>query len=177
MNSAFFDGSTPLLRTTVVGVLAYIILVAVLRASGKRSLAKMNAFDFVITIALGSTLASILLNNDVSLAQGVLALILLIGLQFLITWASVRIRWIRRLVTGEPSLLVYRGEYRPAALRRARVTREEVEAAARSAGLAAPEAAEAVVLETDGSFSVVHRHNPRADSVSIPASLFRSPDP
>lgn len=153
----FFNGWSSLLRTLVVGVLAYASVIVFLRVSGLRTLSKMNAFDLVVTVALGSTLATILLSRDVPLAQGALAVALLVSLQFVITWLSVRLPWVRRLVTGEPLLLLYRGECLPAALRRSRVAEEEVRAAVRSSGLAALEEAEAVVLETDGSFSVVQR--------------------
>lgn len=155
MERIFFDGWDSLLRTVVIGVLAYVGLVVCLRVSGKRTLSKMNAFDLVVTVALGSTLATILLSKDVTLAQGMLALVLLIGMQFAVTWSSVRVRWVRRLVTGEPALLVHRGELLPSALRKARVTEDEVRAAVRAAGLPALEEAASVVLETDGSFSVV----------------------
>ena len=100
MQHMFFDGWQPLLRTLVFGALAYVVLITLLRVSGKRTLSKMNAFDFVVTVALGSTLATILLSKDVTLAQGSVALALLIGLQFLVTWSSVRVRWIRALVTA-----------------------------------------------------------------------------
>jgi hypothetical protein len=65
----------------------------------------MNAFDLVVTVALGSTLATVLLNKEVALAEGVLAFAVLIGLQFIVTWSSVRQRWIRQIVTGEPRML------------------------------------------------------------------------
>jgi uncharacterized membrane protein YcaP (DUF421 family) len=155
MQQMLFDGWQPLVRTLVVGVLAYVVLISLLRLSGKRTLSKMNAFDFVVTVALGSTLATILLSRDVSLAQGSLALALLIGLQFLVTWSSVRVGWVRRLVTGEPTLMFYRGEFLPGALRRGRVTEAEVRAAVRDAGIGGMDGVEAVVLETDGTFSVV----------------------
>lgn len=155
MNRMFFSGWESLLRTLVVGVLAYVVLVIFLRLSGKRTLSRMNAFDLIVTVALGSTLATVLLTKDVALADGALAFALLIGLQFVVTWSSVRVQWVRQLVTGEPLLLLYRGEFLPAALRRARVTEAEVHAAVRSAGLASLGKAEAVVLETDGSFSIV----------------------
>lgn len=151
----FFSSGTMLIRTLVVGVLAYISLVLLLRLSGRRTLSKMNAFDLVVTVALGSTFATILLNRDVSLAEGVMALALLIGLQYAVTWSSVRAAWIRKLVTGEPALLFYRGRFLDDALRAARVTEDEVRAAVRSQGLAALDGIEAVVLETDGSFSVI----------------------
>ena len=77
----FFDDWFGLLRVMVVGVAAYAALVALLRASGKRTLAKLNAFDFVVTVALGSTLATVLLSKDVALAEGLRAFALLTGLQ------------------------------------------------------------------------------------------------
>lgn len=157
MEHVFFGGWDSLLRTLVVGVLAYLGLVISLRVSGKRTLSKMNAFDLIVTVALGSTLATILLSKDVTLAQGTLTYVLLIGMQFAVTWSSVRARWVRRLVTGDPALLLYRGELLPAALKKARVTEDELRAALRAAGLPMLDEAEAVVLETDGSFSVVRR--------------------
>jgi uncharacterized membrane protein YcaP (DUF421 family) len=155
MTNIFFNNWSELLRTGVIGVLAYINLVILLRITGKRTLSKMNAFDFVVTISLGSTLATILLNKDVSLAQGTLALGLLVGLQFVISWASVRTTWVKQLVTGEPMLILYRGKSLGDSLRRTRVTEDEVRAAVRAAGMAALTDADAVVLETDGSFSVI----------------------
>lgn len=151
----FFSGWDSLLRTLVVGILAYVALVVFLRIAGKRTLSKMNAFDLVVTVALGSTLATILLAKDVALAEGVLAFALLIGLQFAVTWTSIRLRWVRRLATGEPLMLLYCGEFLPAALRQARVTEDEIRAAVRMAGFDSLGQVHAVVLETDGSFSVV----------------------
>jgi uncharacterized membrane protein YcaP (DUF421 family) len=151
----FFQGWPGLLRTLVVGVLAYLALVLVLRLTGKRTLSKMNAFDFVVTVALGSTLATILLSKDVALAEGMLAFSLLVGMQFIITWLSVRSKKVSRLVKSEPRLLLYKGEFLRGAMRRERVNEEEVCAAMRSQGVAIVEDVGAVVLETDGTFSVV----------------------
>jgi uncharacterized membrane protein YcaP (DUF421 family) len=151
----FFDDWTGIWRTLLVGALAYAALIALVRVAGKRTLAKMNAFDLVVTVSLGSTLATITLSADIALAQGLLALALLVALQFVMTWSSVRWNWVRRMITGEPTLLLFRGQYLQAALRRARVTDEEVRAAVRAQGLPAVEEVQAVVLETDGSFSVI----------------------
>jgi uncharacterized membrane protein YcaP (DUF421 family) len=81
----FFDSWMGLLRVVVVGTLAYVILVLLLRVTGKRTLSKMNAFDLVVTVALGSTLATVLLSKDVALAEGVVAFALLVLLQYAIT--------------------------------------------------------------------------------------------
>ncbi len=72
----------------------------------------------------------------------------------------------RKLVTGEPTLLLHRGRMLGDALRRTRVTETEVLAALRSRGFAALQDAEAVVLETDGSLSVVRRSDEGAPAAS-----------
>ena len=169
MADMFFSGWASLGRTVVVGVGAYVALVVLLRVSGKRTLSKMNAFDLVVTVALGSTLATILLNESVALAEGVVAFATLIGLQFAITWSSVRAPWVRRVVTGEPALLLYRGELLHDALRRSRVSESEVEAAVRAAGAPALDGLAAVVLETDGSLSVVSHAAPHAKAPTLPS--------
>jgi uncharacterized membrane protein YcaP (DUF421 family) len=155
--SIVFNGWAGPARVVVVGALAYAALVLLLRVSGKRTLSKMNAFDLVVTVALGSTLATVILAKDVALAEGVAAFALLIGLQFALTWLSVRSPTISRLVKAEPTLLVYQGRFLPDQLRRARVLEAEVRAAVREQGVAALADVEAVVLETDGTFAVVER--------------------
>ena len=160
----FFDNWGGLARVIVVGVLAYVALVALLRISGKRTLSKMNAFDLVVTVALGSTLATILLSKDVALLEGIVALGLLIGLQFVLTWLSVRSSTVDRFVKSEPTLLYHRGRFLRSAMRRERVTEDEVRVAIRGAGLAALESVEAVVLETDGSFTSLKRSDQTAPS-------------
>lgn len=152
------------------------MLVAFLRISGKRTLSKMNAFDFLVTVALGSTLASILLTRDVTLVQGGVAFVVLIGLQYVVTWSSVRIGWIRKAVTGEPSVLLLRGELLADAMRRTRVTEGEVRAAVRAAGLESFEDAGAVVLETDASFSVIPRQGEHDRDQMPSLSDVRQPD-
>lgn len=153
----FFDNWMAVARVLLVGALAYASLVLLLRVSGKRTLSKMNAFDLVVTVALGSTLATILLSKDVPLAEGLAAFALLIALQFAVTWSSLRSPAVRRLVKNEPTLLFYGGVMLDAALRRQRVLAEEVRAAIRAQGTAELASVEAVILETDGTFSVLPR--------------------
>lgn len=166
MQDMFFSGWATLGRTAVIGFLAYVVLIVFLRVSGKRTLSKMNAFDFVVTVALGSTLATILLNRDVALAEGALAFALLIGLQFVVTWVSVRVPLVKRVVAGEPRMLLYRGQCLPQAMHQARITFDELRAAVRQQGIGSLGALEAVVLETDGSLSVV-RLGEGADASSL----------
>lgn len=154
-SEAWFNGWSTILRTLLVGSAAYVSLVLTLRVSGKRTLSKLNAFDFIVTVALGSTLASILTSNSVALTQGLAAFAVLVGLQYVVTWLQVRSARVRSLVKSDPALLLYRGEFLDGALRRERVTEDEVRAAARSQGVASLDEVEAIVLETDGSITVV----------------------
>ncbi len=115
----------------------------------------MNAFDLVVTVALGSTFATALLSKDTTLADGLFALALLVSLQYGAAWLSIRSAWFRDMIKSEPTLLFYRGNFIEDALRKQRVTPDEVTAAIRGQGFADEKNVEAVVLETDGSFSVL----------------------
>ena len=163
MQGMFFDSWAGLVRIAVVGPLAYVALVLFLRIAGKRTLTKLNAFDFVVTVALGSTLATVLLSKSVPLAEGVLGLALLILLQFVITWLSVRVSWFETLVKSEPTLLMHHGQFLDRALRATRVTKEEVFEALRQHGVADAADAGAVILETDGSMSVLMKSEKDAE--------------
>lgn len=149
----FFDGWFGLVRV-VVGSCAYPALIALLRISGKRTLVKINAFDFVVTIALCSTLATVLLSSSVALTEGVTALALPIGLQYLVAWASVRSRRVERLVKSEPSL-VYRNGFLRGAIRQERVTANDLSEAARGQGHRGLSKVSTIVLETDGTLRIL----------------------
>ncbi|MFN3514229.1 MAG: DUF421 domain-containing protein [Phenylobacterium sp.] len=151
----FFDGWSGPLRILIVGVAAYVALILMLRISGKRTLSKLNAFDFVVTVALGSTLASVITSDDLPLTQGVTALGLLVALQFVVTWSSVRWKALNRLVKSEPRLLLRAGEPLSQALRHERVTEDELLAAVRDRGGRDLSDAEAIVLESDGSLTAL----------------------
>lgn len=167
MPDLLFDGWDGIARTLLVGALAYATIVAVLRVSGKRTLAKLNAFDLVVTVALGSILASALLSKDVDWAEGAAAMALLIGLQFVVSWLSVRVAWVRRAVRSEPTLLLRRGRFLARAMADERLTEGEILAAIRTAGIATVDEVEAVVLETDGSLSVLKRPADGAEATSL----------
>ena len=153
----FFDDWSGLLRILLVGILAYGALIVLLLSSGKRTLSKWNSFDFVVTIALGSTLATVIMSKDVSFAEGIFALGLLIGLQFIITSLSVRYDWVEKLIKAKPTLVFNKGEFLREAMKRQRVAEGEVLMAIRNQNAASIEQIEAVVLETDGSFSVIKK--------------------
>ena len=153
----FFENWYAVLQVFLTSLFAYSILIVFLRISGKRTLSKWNAFDFIVTIALGSILASVILSKDVVVLEGVLASGLLIGFQFIITWLGVRISWINDLVKAKPTLLYGQDKFLFDKMKQQRVAKSEILAAIRASSIGSLEKVEAVVLETDGSFSVIEK--------------------
>ncbi|MDW0109751.1 DUF421 domain-containing protein [Sporosarcina aquimarina] len=155
----FFNGWEPIVRTVAVGFFSYVGLIIILRISGKRTLSKMNAFDLVVTVALGSILATILLSKKVALAEGLTAFSILIIMQYVVAWLSVRSRKVSDLIKSNPQLLFYKGEYLKNTMKKERILEVEILQAARSNGLSSLDEAKAVILETDGSISVIQKED------------------
>ncbi len=151
----FFDTGYDLVRILVLAPLLYVWLVLVLRLTGKRTLAQLNAFDLVVSVALGSTFASAILSSDISLVEGALGLLVLCLLQLILALVTVRFGGAQNLVTSEPRLLLRDGVMLDEALTEERVTPDLIRQVVRSSGSGALEGVAAVVLETNGKFSVI----------------------
>ncbi|BAC19496.1 hypothetical protein HMPREF0290_0180 [Corynebacterium efficiens YS-314] len=151
----WFDSWDDVVRIVLVGAASYTALVILLRLAGKRTLSQLNVFDFVVTVALGSILASVLLDSTLSLAEGITALALLGGLQFSV--ASISSRWpgTRTIITGDPELLLANGKIRHEAMHRNRLTESEIRQAVRASGGGDLSQIRAVVLESNGKISVI----------------------
>jgi len=151
----YFKDWESLMHTIIVTIIAYAAVVVVLRFFGKRVLSKFNAFDLVVTVALGSTLATVATSPTVPLADGMAALVLLVVLRMAIAWMVTRVERFGRLVKAQPTLLLHRGRILDEALQRERIARDEVLAAVRSSGILDLARVRAVVLETSGDMSVI----------------------
>ena len=142
-------------ETTVLVSVADVALIALLRYFGKRALSKFNAFDVIITVAVGSCLASAVMTKDITLADGVVAFSLLLILQRLFAGLALCLGWFGRYVKNQPLLIIYRGAILWDRAREEQLGELEIFGALRNAGVAAVENVLALVLEPDGSFSVV----------------------
>lgn len=173
LTADLFGSWDAILHTLITGTLSYFGLVVWLRISGKRTLSKWNSFDFVVTIAFGSILASALLSKNTSLFQAMVSIGLLVGLQYLLTWLAVRTDTVQTLIKAEPTLLAFKGELLDTTLKNKRVAKGEVLAAIRLSGCGSIEAVDAVILETDGSFSVIENLDLTAASALRDVQGFR----
>ncbi|MGI8669668.1 MAG: DUF421 domain-containing protein [Aridibacter sp.] len=153
----FFENWEEFYRIFISALIAYFVMIIILRISGKRTLSKWNAFDFIVTIALGSLLAGVIVTKSTRILEGLFAAILLVVFQFVITFFSTRLDFVKNLVKAKPTLLYYQNEYLKDEMKKQRVTKEEILAAMRTSSIGSVDAVEAVVLETDGSFSVIEK--------------------
>lgn len=151
----WFDSWSAVLRIAVVGAASYGALVVLLRLGGKRILAKLNAFDLVVTVALGSMLASAVLSKDVRYVDALTGMVLVVGAQWLVSRVTTWLPGGRWFVNAEPTLVVAHGTVIDTALARVRLTRGEVMQAVRSSGHGGLDGIAAVVLEPDGTLSVI----------------------
>ena len=158
MEHLFFSDWSTLLRILIVGLVSYAALILLLRAAGKRTLSRMNAYDMVVTMALGSILAKVLLTKDQSIAEGVTAMVVLIGLQYAVSVGVRHFPQFQEFVSAKPTVLFHEGTFISEALRRERVSREEVQAAIHSKGISDNALVDAVILGRNGDLSVLLKH-------------------
>jgi uncharacterized membrane protein YcaP (DUF421 family) len=177
MKGIYFDSFESLISRLVITIQAYLAMVVLLRVTGKRTLSKMNAFDFIITVALGSALANVALNKDVPLIDGVVVFFLLIFLQLIITWVSARYRPFKKLITSQPSLLLYKGQPDEKVLKEQRITKEELYLVARSKGIFELSDVDAIILETTGKITIIENLPPHSAETLSNVQNFPDNDP
>jgi uncharacterized membrane protein YcaP (DUF421 family) len=152
----FFDNWYYVGRAITLSVIGFAALMIMLRVSGKRTLSKLNVFDFVFVVAVGSVFAATLVEKDVTLFEGLASLGTLIAIQVALAKLAAYSPMAERIINGSPTRLLSHGKFIHHALKKERVTEEEVRAAIREEGLTRVEDADAVVLENDGTLTVAH---------------------
>ena len=142
-------------RVIFVSVAVYAFVIASHRLVGNRAASQMNNFDWIVTVAMGAITGSTILSQGVSLIEGLLAVTTLLGLQYAVTRAAVRWPSFRRAVQAGPRLLYYEGVALKDAMKEERIMESEILRAARDAGNRSLSEVAAVVLEADGTLSVI----------------------
>lgn len=137
-----------------VGIYAAVILFT--RLAGLRSFSKMSSFDFAMTVAVGSLIASTVLMKDPPLLKSVVALASLYLLQIGVALLRQRSDLVEWLVDNRPVLLMENGRMIEEAMRKQEVTRMDLVAKLREANVLDFSEVRAVVLETTGDISVLH---------------------
>lgn len=151
--------SAPLGNLAFIAVsagLIYVVLVALTRLAGIRSFSKMSGFDFAITVAIGSVIASVVIAKDPPVANGAAALIFLFAIQ--IGFAALRSRFpsIQALADNKPRIIMIGGEIQYDQLKKSQMTESDLMAKLREANVFNFSQVTAVIAETTGDVSVLH---------------------
>jgi uncharacterized membrane protein YcaP (DUF421 family) len=151
----FFGGWIPILRILLVGSLMYVALIVMLRVSRNRTLASMNAIDFIFLAAIGSAYGRALTAQEVGLVDAVATFTVLLVIRRVATWLQMRWPFFRSVVENRPALLFFQGEFIHEMMRRQSVSEALVRAAMRKQGIGSLGEVEAIVLESSGDFSIL----------------------
>ncbi|TRO64389.1 DUF421 domain-containing protein [Christiangramia sabulilitoris] len=141
---------------TAIGI--YIAIIVYTRLAGKRSFSKMSSFDFAMTVAVGSMIATTVLSKSVSLWEGIVGLGMVYILQISVALLR-RFKTVKRMVDNNPLLLMDGKEILYDNLKKARVTVGDLRSKLREANVIKLEEVKAVVYEATGDISVLHSQN------------------
>lgn len=167
LDAPMFDASSPLAAMVRGGVLSAVALawiVAIVRMLGVRALSKMTAFDFVITLASGSLLATAdTADTPAAFCQAVASLTALLCLQYALAWGRSRLPAVRRVIDNRPLIVMRDGEIDEEGLRASRMSEDDVRSRLREAGVADPADVSLFTMEATGDVSIVTGAPVRSD--------------
>jgi uncharacterized membrane protein YcaP (DUF421 family) len=149
----FFPGGHVLLQIVVRTGIIYLLVLIGVRLSGKREVGQMTPFDLTLLLLLSNSVQNAMTGPDTSLAGGAVAACTLLVLNYGVAAVSGSNRRLRRLIQGEPSLLVHDGKVIESHMARERVSMDELHRALREHGINSCDQVALAVLEVDGSIS------------------------
>jgi len=153
LSGTFFPGAHILLQIVVrTGVIYLLVLIGV-RLSGKREVGQMTPFDLTLLLLLSNSVQNAMTGPDTSLLGGAVAAATLLILNYFVAEVSGGNRRFRRLIQGQPTLLIHDGQTIESHMAREHVSMDELHRALREHGINACDQVALAVLEVDGSIS------------------------
>ena len=146
------------LRASAIFILLYLLL----RLYGKRQLGQMTPFEFVALVVIGDFVQQAITHNDFSITGGVLAVATFGFWSLVLGWVSYRSDMMRRLLEGQPRILIQDGRLLEEILARDKVTEAEVLSEMRLAGIARIDDVQWGILEPSGRISFLKRDDQSA---------------
>jgi uncharacterized membrane protein YcaP (DUF421 family) len=144
------------MESVIRGLAVYFVLLVVTRLTGRRSLAQVTPFDFVLLLIIAETTQQALLGDDFSITNSVILILTLFLTDVLLSYVKRSSLTAATLLDGRPTVLVSCGQIDAEALRRSRVDLEDVmEAARQQHGLERLDQVKFAVLEVGGNLSIV----------------------
>lgn len=151
----FFKDWNSLREIIIMAVLVYFSVIIILRISGKRTLSDLNAFDFIVTVTIGSISATTILAVNTTFIDGIVAILTLVLLQYVVAKLDVHFNSVSKILKSNPTLVYYKGEYLHDSMKKMRITKSDILQEIRIQGGTLIDNVGAVILESDGKLSVV----------------------
>ena len=145
------------IRTAIV----YLFLVVAIRLSGKREVGQMSVLELIVVLVISDAVQNSMVGENTSIWGGIVAVTILLGLDFLLREVSRRSKPLQKALEGEPRLLVRDGRLLKKAIDEEGLELSDVRTAVRAHGLADIEDVGLAVLETDGTISIIPRSKTR----------------
>ena len=155
LTTSLFELAMPWWEFVLRAVVVYVLILALVRLSGKRTIGQFTPFDMIVVVLLGTAVQNSLIGEDISLLGGLILAATLIGLNWLVGFVTARSKHIDRLIEGAPVLLARNGDVFESVLRRQMITETDLEQAMRAADCRDKSEIEAAYLETNGQISIV----------------------
>lgn len=133
----------------------YFFLLLMVRITGKHSVGRLSPFDFVVTIMLAEAAALAIENSNMSLLTGIIPIATLVALEILLSYASVRLPFIHRVIKGQPTVVIRHGQIDEQALRRLRFNLSDLLEELRSNQVPNVSDVEYAIWEPSGQLTVV----------------------
>ncbi|HNP68814.1 MAG TPA: DUF421 domain-containing protein [Aequorivita sp.] len=168
----FEASTTSIIAIVLTAIGIYIATILFTRLAGKRSFSKMSSFDFAMTVAIGSIIATTVLSKSVSLLQGVVGLAAVYVLQISVAMMR-RFKFVQKLIDNEPLLLMDGKEILHNNLKKARVTEADLRSKLREANVLELSQVRAVIFECTGDIAVLHTKD---EDVEVEDWLLRGVD-
>lgn len=151
------------MESVLRGAAIYLVLLLIMRLSGRRTMAQTTPFDLVLLLIIAETTQQALLGDDFSITNAVVLIITLIVIDIGLSFLKAHSKFAGKLLDGTPTVLVRDGQLDRHALERSRMAEEDIMVAARhSQGLEKMSDIKHAVLETDSGISIVPKEGPSA---------------
>ncbi len=162
-----FEMSMPWWEFVLRAVVVYVVLLTMIRMSGKRTMGQFTAFDMLLIVLLGNAVQNALLGKDTSMSGGLLLAATLIVLNWTVGFVTARSRKAERLLEGEPVVLARNGHVYRDVLRRELVSRDDFAKSMRETGCSEIDRIHLALLETNGHITILLRDEPKHDDEDV----------
>ncbi|NLC65369.1 MAG: DUF421 domain-containing protein [Clostridium sp.] len=151
----FFKSFESVVQIIIMAILVYFSVILILRTSGKRTLSDLNAFDFVVTVTMGSIAATTILSVATTFVDGVIAIVSLVILQYIVAKLDAHFNFVSKILKSNPTLVYYEGEFLEDNMKKMRITKQDIIQETRQVGGTVLENVQAVILESNGKLSII----------------------